>query len=152
MTQVYELLERIKDKLRANPNVFTVGFGDVSKIDLDKTEIFPVSNIDISTATFNGNMIQFSVAILALDVIDVNKSAEVSDVFNGNDNTQDILNTQLGVISDIVESLRRGSLFDNQVQLVGEPIADKIEDQYKNRLAGWGLTFTVQIPNNFSIC
>lgn len=152
MTQVYDLLEQIKDKLRANPNVFTVRFGDVSKIDLNKTEIFPISNLDISTAVFVDNMIEFSIGLLALDVIDVNKNAIASDSFNSNDNLQDILNTQLSVVSEIIESVRRGSLYDSQIQLVGNPTADKIEDEYTNKLAGWGLTITIRIPNNFSIC
>lgn len=152
MTQVYDVLEGIKDKLRANPNVFTVSFGDISKLNLNKTDIFPVAHLDIANATFSGNMIQFSIAILALDVVDVNKDAVGSDVFDGNTNLNDILNSQLGVISEIIESLRRGSLFDGQIRLVGEPVADKIVDEYENQLAGWGLTLNLEIPNSFSIC
>lgn len=152
MTQVYDILEGIKDKLRANPNVFTVSYGDVTKLDLNKTEIFPVGHVDMTNATFSGNIIQFSLQILALDIIDVNKNAPKTDVFDGTDNLHDILNTQLGVINDIIESLRRGSLFDSQVQLIGNPVADKIEDEYKNKLAGWGVNITLQVQNGFSIC
>jgi hypothetical protein len=48
MTQVYDILESLKDKLEANPNVFTVRFGDLDEIDLNKTEIYPLAHLDIA--------------------------------------------------------------------------------------------------------
>jgi hypothetical protein len=152
MTQVYDILEGVRDKLRANPNVFEVTSGDISKIDLNKTTNFPLAHLDMPNVSFVGNTIQFNLSILCLDVVDYNKKEVSSDVFNGNNNLADVLNSQLAVISDIVESVRRGSLYDDEIQIVGEPTADKIVDEYENMLAGWGLTITLSIPNRFSIC
>jgi hypothetical protein len=88
---------------------------------------------------------------MVLDVIDINKKNDTSP-FNGNDNLIDVLNTQLGVVSDIVTSLQRGSLFDNNVHLVDQPTVEKLVDKYENMLAGWGASFTIRVPNTFGIC
>ena len=74
------------------------------------------------------------------------------DIFNGNNNLQDIYNTQLQVVNDIVQSVRRGSLFDSKIQLVGEPIATPFKDRYENELAGWGIEIQVSMINDISIC
>ena len=80
-----------------------------------------------------------------MDVVDYNKSnykadnVSNDDIFNGNNNLQDIYNTQLQVVNDIVQSVRRGSLFDSKIQLVGEPVATPFKDRYENELAGWGI-------------
>ena len=37
MTQVYDILDKIKDRLQANPNVFSVTYGDLTEVDLNKT-------------------------------------------------------------------------------------------------------------------
>jgi hypothetical protein len=151
MTQVYDILDAIKDKLLANPSVFTVKFGDLDEIDLNKTDIYPLAHLDLApNVTFVDNTIEFSISLMVLDVVDINKNTD-NDFF-GNNNLIDILNTQLGVVSDIVTSVQRGSLFDSNIQLVGQPTVEKLVDQYENMLAGWGASFTVRIANTFSIC
>ena len=153
MTQVYDILDKLRDKLMDNPNVFSVKFGDLDEIDLDKTEIYPLAHLDIApNITFVDNVIEFSISLMVLDIVDITKEDDKTKPFYGNDNLVDVLNTQLGVVSDIVTSLQRGSLFDNQVQLVNEPTVEKLVDKYENMLAGWGASFTVRVPNNFSIC
>ena len=47
MTQVYDILDKIKDKLRDNPSVFSVTFGDISEVDLNQNNnvsIKPLNN------------------------------------------------------------------------------------------------------------
>ena len=98
-----------------NPNVFSVTFGDISEVDLNKTTIFPLSHLTITNVTFERSIINFNIALLCLDVVDYNKSnykadnVSNDDIFNGNNNLQDIYNTQLQVVNDIVQSVRRGS-------------------------------------------
>ena len=115
MTQFYDILDKIKDELRMNPNVFSVTYGDITKVDLDKTTIFPLSHLNISNATIKEHTISFTLQLLCVDIVDYNKDGSPDDEFYGNDNMQDILNTQLQVVNDIVSQLRRGSLFTNEV-------------------------------------
>jgi len=152
MTQVYDVLDKVRDRLRDNPNVFSVTFGDISEVDLNKTTIFPLSHLTITNVTFERSVINFTIALLCLDVVDYNKEKYDDDVFYGNTNLQDIYNTQLQVVNDIVQSVRRGSLFDSKIQLIGEPSAIPFQDRYENELAGWGIEINVSMINDISIC
>ena len=152
MTQVYDILDKVRDKLRDNPNVFTVTFGDISEVDLNKTTIFPLSHLTITNVTFERSIINFTIRMLCLDIVDYNKEKYDNDVFYGNTNLQDVYNTQLQVVNDVVQSVRRGSLFDSKIQLVGEPVATPFKDRYENELAGWGIELNVSMINDISIC
>lgn len=152
MTQVYDLIDKLKDRLRTNPNVFTVTYGDLTEIDLNKTTIFPLSHLNITNVVFNGPVMNFTIQLLALDIVDYNKNESTKDVINGNNNLQDVYNSQLQVIADIVEQLRRGELFSDRLQLLGEPSAEPFKDRFENELAGWGVNINISMPNEISTC
>tara|TARA_R110001599_G_scaffold329061_1_gene542911 strand:- start:38 stop:496 length:459 start_codon:yes stop_codon:yes gene_type:complete len=152
MTQVYDILDKIRDRLRDNPSVFSVTFGDISEVDLNKTTIFPLSHLTITSVTFERSVVNFNIALLCLDVVDYNKEKYDDDIFYGNTNLQDIYNTQLQVVNDVVQSVRRGSLFDSKIQLIGDPVATPFKDKYENELAGWGVEINVSMINDISIC
>lgn len=152
MTQVYDILDKVRDRLRDNPNVFTVTFGDITEVDLNKTTIFPLSHLTITNVTFERSVINFTIRILCLDIVDYNKEKYDDDMFYGNTNLQDIYNTQLQVVNDVVQSVRRGSLFDSKIQIIGEPSATPFQDKYENELAGWGIEIQVSMINDISIC
>lgn len=152
MTQVYDILDKVRDKLRDNPNVFTVTFGDISEVDLNKTTIFPLSHLTITNVTFERSVINFTIALMCIDIVDYNKEKYDDDIFYGNTNLQDVYNTQLQVVNDVVQSVRRGSLFDSKIQIIGEPSATPFQDKYENELAGWGIEIQVSMINDISIC
>ena len=152
MTQVYDILDKIKDRLRDNPNVFTVTFGDISDIDLNKTTIFPLSHLVINNVVFNESVINFEINMLSMDIVDKNKNDSNFDDFYGNDNLADVYNTQLQVVNDIVQQFRRGGLFAEQYQLLQNPSASPFKDRFENELAGWDITFSVGVSNNISVC
>lgn len=152
MTQFYDILDKIKDRLRSNPNVFTVTYGDIFQVDLDKTTIFPLAHLNISNAQIGNNTITFSLQILCLDVVDYNKNDNTDDEFFKNTNLHDILNTQLQVINDVVSQLSRGTLFSDNVQLIGNVEATPFMDRFENELAGWGANLQIQVANNISVC
>ena len=105
MTQFYDILDKIKDELRMNPNVFSVTYGDITKVDLDKTTIFPLSHLNISNAIIGEHTISFTLQLLCVDIVDYNKDSSPDDEFYGNDNMQDILNTQLAVLNKLLTVL-----------------------------------------------
>ena len=152
MTQVYDILDKIKDRLRANPNVFTVTFGDISDVDLNKTTIFPLTHLNISEVTFNESVINFRIQMLCMDVIDESNASDEFDGFYGNDNMPDILNTQLQVVNDVVQQFKRGGLFAELSQLSDNPTATPFKDRFENQLAGWEVFINVNVSNEISIC
>ena len=148
MKQVYDLLDKIKDQLRANGITNTVTYGDILEVDLTKTTIYPLSHLLLGNVLFSDHIITASVTILCLDVVDDNKNKSTFDSFYGTDDLQDVMNTQLQVVNDLQSHLRRGDLFKSILQIVGDVTAEPLQDKYDNQLAGWSITFNVQMPNS----
>ena len=151
MKGFYQVTDTIKNQLLADVNVNTVTTGDITKIDLSKQTIFPLAHLIVNNVTNEDNVLRFSLSVLAMDIVDISKEAVV-DIFRGNNNEQDILNTQLAVLNKLVQVLRKGDLHQNKYQLDGSPSFEPFYDRFENEMAGWALTFDVIIPNDISIC
>lgn len=151
MQGFYNLTTKIKDTLALDAFVNTVTYGDIFEIDLNKQDIFPLSHFIVNTATLNGSTWNFSLSLLCMDLVDESK-ADVTDKFLGNNNEQDVLNTQMAVIGRLMELLRRGDLFTELYQLDGQPSLEAFVDRFDNKVAGWAVTFNVIVPNDMTIC
>ena len=152
MTQFYDILETIKNELRASPFINTVTFGDIGEVDLDKTSMFPLSHIIMENVQYKGNILIFNVKILFTDVVDYNNEESEFDRFYGNDNLQDVFNTQLQAANNLITKLKRGDLFANRYQLDNEPTLEPFKERFANELAGWSTDISISMPNNTSIC
>lgn len=151
MNGFYTIIDKLKAHLDADIFVNTVSEGDIFKVDLAKQTIFPLAHIMVNTATFEGNVIRFNVSLIAMDIVDVSKD-EVTNIYLGNDNEQDVLNTQLVVLNRAYELMRRGDMYNDLYQVDGNPTCEPFTERFENLLAGWTMTFDVLIPNEMSIC
>lgn len=151
MQGFYNITTKIKETLALDDFVNTVTYGDIFEIDLNKQDIFPLSHFIVNNATLNGSVWQFNISLLCMDIVDESKK-DVVDKFLGNDNEQDVLNTQMAVINRLLELLRRGDLHTELYQLEGTPTIEPFVDRFENKLAGWTLSFDVLIPNDMTIC
>lgn len=151
MKGFYQVTETIKNQLLADVNVNTVTSGDITRIDLSKQTMFPLSHIIVNNVGNQDNILRFNLSVLSMDVVDISKE-ETVDVFRGNNNEQDILNTQLAVLNKLVQVLRGGTLHQDLYQLDGTPNFEPFYDRFENEMAGWALTFDVLIPNDIEIC
>ena len=151
MKGFYQVTETIKNQLLADVNVNTVTTGDITRIDLSKQTMFPLSHIIVNNVGNEDNILRFSLSVLSMDVVDFSKE-ETVDIFRGNNNEQDILNTQLAVLNKLVQVLRGGTLHQDLYQLDGTPNLEPFYDRFENEMAGWALTFDVLIPNDIEIC
>jgi len=151
MKGFYNLTDKLKDALLAEPFVNTVTFGSLDDVDLNKQTIFPLSHIIVNNTTVSSKTLTFNVSILAMDIVDISKD-ETTDIFVGNDNEQDILNTQLGLLTRIINILQRGDLFTELYQVQGDVSCEPFVDRFDNKLAGWAATFDVLVQNDMTIC
>ena len=151
MQGFYNLTTKIKETLALDAFVNTVTYGDIFEIDLNKQDIFPLSHFIVNNATLNGSVWQFNISLLCMDIVDESKE-DVTDKFLGNDNEQDVLNTQMAVINRLLELLRRGDLYSELYQLEGSPTIEPFVDRFENKLAGWTLTMDVLVTNAMTIC
>lgn len=147
----YLLTETIEQQLLADVNVNTVTTGDIYDIDLAKQSIFPLSHIIINNVSADEQVLSFNVSVLAMDVVDESKK-ETTDIFRGNNNEQDVLNTQLQVVNKLIQVLRKGDLYNDQFQLNGDASCEPFYERFNNKLAGWSATFNVLVANDITIC
>ena len=147
----YQLTETIKNALLDNIDVNTVTTGNLSNVNLQKQDIFPLSHIIINSVTTSENTLSFSISVLAMDIVSRRKD-ETTDIFEGNNNEQDILNTQLSVLNKLIMQLRKGTLHKDLYQLVGDPSCTPFYDRFENELAGWTADIDLVIYNDISIC
>ena len=151
MNGFYRVLDTIKDTLQADTNCNTVTYGDITQIDLSKQTIFPLSHIIVNSVTSGENIMTFNLSILAMDIVDVSKD-EVTDIFVGNDNGQDVLNTQLTVLNKVIQKLRIGSLYSDKYQVQGDVSLEPFRDRFENQIAGWTATMDIIIENDVNVC
>lgn len=151
MTGFYNVTKKIKDALAAEPFVNTVSYGSLDDIDLDKQTIFPLSHIIVNNCNVSLSTMTFNISILAMDIVDESKD-ETTDIFVGNDNEQDVLNTQLEVLNRVVAILQRGDLYTDLFQIEGSVGCEPFVDRFENKLAGWVATFDVLVQNEMTVC
>jgi len=147
----YQLTETIKNSLLDNIDVNTVTTGNLSNVNLQKQDIFPLSHIIINSVTDSEQTLSFNISILAMDIVSRSK-LETADIFVGNNNEQDVLNTQLAVLNKLIMVLRKGDLHRDKYQLVGDPNCTPFYDRFENELAGWTADLEIVIYNDITIC
>ena len=151
MEGFYSVTQKIKDALLDDVNVNTVTSGDIARVDLAKQSIYPISHLMVNNVSNNDNTLTFSMSVLSMDVVNISKE-KAYDVFIGNNNEQDILNTQLAVQNKLVQVLRGGFLHEDKYQLDGNPSFEPFYDRFENEVAGWAVTFDVIVHNDINIC
>ena len=147
----YQLTETIKEQLLLDININTVTSGDLSDVNLNKQDIFPLGHIIVESVTDEEQVLRFNITVLACDMVNQSKDLTV-DRFTGNSNEQDILNTQLAVLNKLIQTLRMGDLYTDMYQLNGSPSLQPFYDRFENQLAGWTASMDVQIYNDINIC
>ena len=147
----YQITQTIKTNLLADENVNTVTTGDIFDIDLSKQTIFPLSHIIVNNVTIQEQVLNFNITVMSMDIVDQSKD-ETTDVFVGNNNEQDILNTQLAVANKLVGLLSKGDLYRDKYQMDGDASCEFFYERFENRMAGVACTFNVLISNDINVC
>jgi hypothetical protein len=147
MTKYYELLNILKQEIEATGLVNTITQGDISGVDINKKNLYPLAHVVVNSGSFVSATINFNVTILCMDILDVTK-LPTTDQFRGNDNEIDILNATLTTLNRVFEKFRR----EYQILEIGDANLTPFVMRFENGLAGWEMTFDVTLPSNMPIC
>ena len=147
----YKLTQEIKNALLEDVNINTVTTGDITDVNLNKQDIFPLGHIIVNNVVDDRQVLRFSISILACDLVNYSKT-ETIDRFVGNNNLQDVLNTQLAVLNKLTQRLRLGDLYTDMFQVEGSSSMVPFFDRFENQLAGWTCTLDVLVYNDINIC
>jgi hypothetical protein len=151
MSTFYGITQAIKNQLQEDIFVNTVTTGDIFKVDLNKQTIFPLSHIIVNSVSYQGPVLNYNISILSMDIVDESKDL-TTDIFIGNDNEQDVLNTQLAVANRFLEVLNRGSLSDDYELVNGSASIEFFTERFENKIAGVTYTFDIAIQNSMTKC
>lgn len=149
----YELIDTLKQLTEGNDFTNKITFGELSDVNLSKDDTFPLLHLMVEEAVIEERTIDYRVTIVAADLVDViDEDLGVED-FYGNDNTQDVLNTQLRVLTELTNGLRRLDLVETGFSKLSEAVsATPFKDRFENEIAGWECTITIQKLNDASLC
>jgi hypothetical protein len=116
--------------------------------------MFPLSHFFVRNVSMTEHTLRVTVSLLFLDIVDYTKDFNADDLGDRQDSSNliDVYNTQLQIANALVSDLRRGDLYRDKYQLVGNPLCEPFKDRFENELAGWSLEVTIDIPNNISVC
>jgi len=151
MKSFYKVIDTIRDVVNAEPFNNTVTFGDVADIDLKKQTIFPLAHIMVNNMTIEENHVSFNVTLFLMDLVDVSKKADTS-LFLGNDNTQDVINTQAALATRVFRVLQKRDLYRSEFELISSPNCEHFVERFDNTLAGWECTFDIATKTDMSYC
>jgi len=150
MNGLYRITTMLKDQLLLDEFVTTVNTGEIDDIMLKKQDVYPYSHIMVNNATYYGSTWMFNISIMCMDIVDISKE-DTAEFFYGNDNYQDVWNTQLAVINRTLEVLRRGENVKSYV-ISGTPNCEPFKDRFEHNIAGWTCTFDIEMPNTMTVC
>lgn len=150
MNGYYRVLDIIKTTLESDIDVNTVSYGDITKVDLEKQTMYPLSHVILNSVTSGEHTLTFSLSVIAMDIVDTSK--DENDVFFHNNNEQDVLNTQLAVLNRLAQKLRIGALYRDKYQVQSDVTLEPFTDRFENEVAGWSMNLDVVIENDINVC
>jgi hypothetical protein len=86
-----------------------------------------------------------------MDVVDISKNTS-TNIFLGNDNEIDVLNTQHAVLNRAYEIMKHGSLAYDLFMVEGTASLEPFTERFENYMAGWTMTIDIVTPNEMTIC
>lgn len=150
-TNFYDMVDVLEQELLNNPHVNTVTYGDIDNVATNKTSIYPLSHFVVNSTQIKTNTYVFSLTLACMDLIDQSNRPGSNDIL-GESNEMDILNTQLSVITQAISKFRHFSLRREGYRLVGEPTVEKFTHRFEDDVAGWDVTFDIEVLQTINIC
>jgi len=151
MKSFYKVIDTIRDVVNAEPFNSTVTEGNIADIDLKKQTIFPLAHVNVNNMTIEENHVIFNVTLFLMDIVDVSKKNDTTQ-FLGNNNTQDILNTQGALATRVIRVLQKSDLYRSEFEITGTTNCEPFEERFDNNLAGWACTFDIATKSDMSYC
>ena len=151
MNSFYNIIDKIKQVVEAEPFNNEITFGDIADIDLKKQSLFPLAHIMVNNMNIEEQHVTFNITLFLMDLVDVSNEPDTT-LFLGNDNRQDILNTQAAFATRVIRVLQKSDLYKDQFQLLGTAACEPFTERFDNMLAGWAVTFDVGAKDEMTYC
>jgi len=151
MNSFYNIIDKIKEVIVAEPFNNEMTTGDISEIDLKKQSLFPLAHLMVNNATISENYVTLNITIFFMDLVDISNE-QVTDLYRGNDNRQDILNTQLALATRVIRVLQKSDLYKDKFELINPASCEPFTERFDNMLCGWAVTFDCGTNDEMTYC
>jgi len=142
MNAYYAVTQKLYTELLDEVDINSVTKGDITRIDINKKNIFPLAHVFISDAEINTQTIIFSVQVFAMNLRHELEET-ISDKFIGNDNEDDNLNAMLYVLVRLHNKILK---FGEDFRVLNTPTLEAFTEEQENVVDGWVMSFQVEYP------
>ncbi len=151
MKGYYDLTKKLHDFLITDALVNQVTKGSLDKITNAKKDMYPLAHVMIDNGVFESNTIKFAVSLIVMDIVDYTKE-DLTQLYYGNNNEDDIHNQTIMICQRAFEELRRGESSDNFSIESDTASFELFVDRFTDDVAGCTMTFEVTMANQMTIC
>lgn len=154
-TLYYNVLDYFKTIMKNHPSINFVSQGDVFSVDTKEFPQYPLGNVLITNATFDGKSTDYAVQLIVADKTKLkgNESSgsfnELTNTFEGVDDTVDVHANTLSILNDLVSWTERKEEGFEITSTIG---CTAFKERFDNGLAGWTADFTLRVHNDRNIC
>ena len=142
MNAYYEVTQKFYTLLLADTDINTVTKGDITRIDLEKKNIFPLAHVYVGDANLNTQTIIFNCQIFAMNIRH-EKEAVVTDKYIGNNNEDDNLNAMLYVLLRLYLQLEKQG---GDYRIDQSPTIEAFTEDGANVVDGWVMSMQIEYP------
>lgn len=151
MKGYYDFTTALHDFLISDPLVNQVTKGSLDKITNAKKDMYPLAHVMIDNGAFESNTIRLSVSLVVMDIVDYTKE-DLTDLYFGNNNEDDIHNQTLMICQRAFEDMRRGQMnLDYSIESDTASF-EFFVDRFTDDVAGCTMTFDIVMANEMTIC
>ena len=156
-TLYYNVLDYFKTIMNNHPSIAFVSQGDLYSIDTNEFPTYPLGNILINGARFDGQTTVYRCQLVVADKVKLknNESQGIRNnqtiPFYGTDDVVDIHTNTLNILNDLIAYTQLSPTTDAfEISTVINCVP--FRDNFDNGLAGWVATFDLVTHNNRDRC
>ena len=151
MKGYYDFTTALHNFLITDVLVNQVTKGSLDKITNAKKDMYPLAHVMIDGGAFESNTMRFTVTLVVMDLVDYTKE-DLTHLYYGNNNEDDIHNQTLMICQRAFEDMRRGQMNANYSIESDTASFEFFVDRFTDDVAGCTMTFDVIMRNDMTIC
>lgn len=152
MATYYEVLTSIKDTITDMGIVKSITKGSIDQFTTLKKHQYPASHVIVNNFQNDSHSKVYNISIIFMDIVDISKE-NITDLYLGNNNEDDVINSMMLLADRFFEIVRRGAITDTIMVIEDESMqGEMFVDRFEDMVAGVTVTFNLNVDQTMSIC
>jgi hypothetical protein len=157
MQTFYSVTTFFNNVCLAHPNIKYFTLGDIYGIDQKKQPQFPYANLLVNNVTIDSGMMNYNVTLFVMDRVNeivFDSTGGYNELFKdwkGIDNSQDVWNTTLLTINDIISYVYRNPQA-YPYNVIGSTLCTPFEQRFDSYMWGWAADMNISVGNPQDMC